>query len=188
MILVRCSLAASPFVKPLWAGFVVSLVVYCMSLTSDLHGGVVCVGVIFSMFPGMSFMISCIIEDLNLFGMPGFLLAGVMGRGGGVVSCLPASRCRWAGSRSCMGFVRSVFAANHAAACCFMWFSQMWSGGTPDSTCMASIGRMHVLYKIFMFWWLSPPFVLASIRRQPAAAAPRLVRCCTCCRNESLES
>ena len=167
MILVRCSLAASPFVKPLRAGFVVSLVVYCTSLTSDLHGGVVCVGVIFSMFPGMSFVISCIVEDLNLFGMPGFLLAGVMGRGGGVVSCLPASHCRWAGSRSCMGFVRSVFAANHAAACCFMWFSQMWSGGTPDSTCMACIGvvvktgiivlrHLFCIFSIFCIWLFLP--------------------------------
>ena len=82
MNLVWCSLAATPFVVPLWAGFVVSLDAYCMSLASVHQGGLVCIGVIFSMFLGMSFMISCIMEVLNLRGIPGFLLVGFIGRGG----------------------------------------------------------------------------------------------------------
>ena len=79
-----------------------------------------CFGMIFSMFPGISLVISCIVDSLNLLGMPGFL-AGFMGRGGGVVSCLSASRCRWAGSHLCMGFIESIFVARHAAARCFMY-------------------------------------------------------------------
>ena len=76
MILVQCSSAASPFVRPLWAGFVVSLVAYCLSCALVRHGGIVCVGAVFSMLLGIPFVISCIIDSLNLLGMPGFLLAG----------------------------------------------------------------------------------------------------------------
>ena len=70
---------------PLWAGFVVSLVAYRVSFASVRHSGSVCFGMIFSMFPGISLVISCIVDSLNLLGMPGFLLAGFMGRVG--VSC-----------------------------------------------------------------------------------------------------
>src|SRR5258706_2098344 len=223
----QCSSAASPFVTPLWAGFVVSLFVYCASPVSVHQGDNMCVDVIFSVFLGMSFMILCIVDSLNLFGMPGFLLVGMMGRGGGVASCPSASRCRCAGSHSCTGFIRSVFLASCAAACCFIWFSWNCRGRIPDLTCIAcigvvlktgsivlrhlfcmpsifficpfllfhptgkvydNVGSMQALYKVFMFWWLRLPFVLASICRHPAAAAPWLVRCCMCCLNESLES
>ena len=50
-------------------------------------------------------MISRIVDSLNIFGMPDFLLAGIMGRGGGSASCLPATGRRWTGIRSCTGFV-----------------------------------------------------------------------------------
>ena len=79
-----------------------------------------CVGIIFSMFSGISFVISCIVDSLNRLGMPDFLLVGIMGRDGGSASCLSFLRCRWAGSRSCMGFVGSIFAASRAAARLFM--------------------------------------------------------------------
>jgi len=39
-------------------------------------------GVIFSMFLGILFVISCIVDSLNLFGTPGFLV-GFMRKGGG---------------------------------------------------------------------------------------------------------
>jgi hypothetical protein len=51
-----------------------------------------------------------------------------------------------------------------------------------------SAGSMQVLYRVFMFWWLSLPFVVASILMHLAAAAPWLARCCMCCLNNSLES
>ncbi len=165
-----------------------------------------CVDVIFSVFLSMSFVISCIVDSLNLFGMPGFLLVGTMGRGGGAASCLSASHCRCTGSRSCTGFVRLVFVTSHTAACCFIWFSWNCRGGIPDLTCIVcigvvlktgsiilrhlfcmlsiffiwpclpfhhtgkvydNVGSMQALYKVFMFWWLRLPFVLASIRRHP---------------------
>ncbi len=62
-------------------------------------------GVIFSMFFGISFMILCIVDSLNFFGMPDFLLVGIMGRDGGVALCLSASCCGWAGNHSCTGFI-----------------------------------------------------------------------------------
>ena len=36
----------------------------------------------FSIFSGISFVVSCAVDSLNLFSMLGFLLAGLMGRGG----------------------------------------------------------------------------------------------------------
>ena len=99
-ILVQCASAASPFVVPLWAGFVVSLVAYCFSFASFCQGGIVCEGVFFSIFSGISFVISCTVDSLSLFGMPGFLLAGLMGRGGAAAVHLlfPLHSC--IGSRS----------------------------------------------------------------------------------------
>ena len=41
-----------------------------------------CNSIFFSIFSGISFVISCAVDSLNLFGMPGFLLAALMGRGG----------------------------------------------------------------------------------------------------------
>src|ERR1700679_791317 len=116
MTLAQCTSAASPFVRPLWAGFVSSLVTYCTLLVSICHGGSVCVGVTLSTFLGISPVTTCIVDSLNLFGMPGFLLVGLMGRGEGAALCLPASRCKWTGSRSCTGFVVSTLATNLAAA------------------------------------------------------------------------
>ena len=88
----QCSSAASPFVRPLQAGFVVSLVAYCncVSPASIHHSGLVCVGIIFSMFSGISFVISCIVDSLNRLGMLDFLLVGY-GEGWwlGVVSVVP---------------------------------------------------------------------------------------------------
>ena len=81
-ILVRCLSAASPFVVPLRAGFVVSPIVHCFSFASFRQGGVVCDGKRFSIFSGISFVISYTIDSLNLLGMPGLLPAGLMGRGG----------------------------------------------------------------------------------------------------------
>jgi len=75
------------------------------------------------MFFSISFMISCIVDSLNFFGMPNLLLVGITGRGGGMASCLSTSCCRWAGSHSCTRFVGLIFAASHAAACRFMWSS-----------------------------------------------------------------
>ena len=125
-----------------------------------------------------------------------------------------------------MGFVRSIFTASCTAAHCFIWFSHIWSGGTPDSICIAcmgvvlktgnivlrhlfcivsifciclflpfhhtgavynSAGNMQALYRVFMFQWLSLPFMFTSICKHPAAAAPQLARCCTCCLNDSFE-
>ena len=80
--LVQCVSAASPFVVPLQVGFVVSLVVYRFSFASFRQGGIVCNGRIFSIFSGISFVISCTVNSLNLLGMPGFLFVGFMGRGG----------------------------------------------------------------------------------------------------------
>ena len=48
--LVQCALAASPFVVPLRAGFVVSLVAYRFSFASFRQGGIVCDGRIFLYF------------------------------------------------------------------------------------------------------------------------------------------
>ena len=79
-----------------------------------------CVGVIFLMFLGKSFVISCIVEILNLRGIPGFLLVGFIGRGGGVSWSIPASCCMRAGSRVWIGFVGSIFAASLTAAHHFM--------------------------------------------------------------------
>ena len=42
-----------------------------------------CVCVIFSTFLGINLVISCIVDSLNLCGMPGLLLVGIVGRGGG---------------------------------------------------------------------------------------------------------
>ena len=94
----------------------------------------------FSIFPGISFVISCTVDSLSLFGMPGFLLAGPMGRDGAAAVRLlfPLRRC--IGSRSWMGFVGSIFTASRAAASCFIWFSRIWSGGTLDSICIACMG------------------------------------------------
>jgi len=50
LILVWCSSTASPFVVPLWAGFVVSLGVYRLSCAQARHGGIVSIGVIFLVF------------------------------------------------------------------------------------------------------------------------------------------
>ena len=55
-IFIRCSPAASPFVVPLRAGFVVSLVAYRFSFASFRQGGIVCDGRIFSIFSGISFV------------------------------------------------------------------------------------------------------------------------------------
>jgi hypothetical protein len=52
LILARSSSAASPFVRPRRAGFVFILVMYCFSFASFLQGGVVCDGIIFSIFAG----------------------------------------------------------------------------------------------------------------------------------------
>ena len=93
----------------------------------------------FSIFSSISFVISC---TVGLFGMLGFLLASLMGRGGvtAVHLLFPLRSC--IGGHSWMGFVRSIFTASHAAARCFMWFSHIWSGGTPDSICIACMGVM----------------------------------------------
>jgi hypothetical protein len=79
-----------------------------------------CDSVIFSIFTGISLVILCIADSLNLFGIPGLLLVGFVGRNGGVVVRLLFSIHSWVGSRSYMGFVGSIFAANRAAARCFM--------------------------------------------------------------------
>ena len=102
----------------------VSLVAYRVSLTSVRHGGNACVGMIFSIFLGIFFVILCIVDSLNLFGIPGFLV-GITGRGGGVLSCLSISRCKWTGRRLCTGFVGSIFAASRAAARCITWSSRI---------------------------------------------------------------
>jgi hypothetical protein len=120
LILAQCSSATSPFVRPQLAGFVIILVMYCFSFASFLQGRIVCDGVIFSIFTGISLVISCIVDSLNLFGMPGLLLVGFVGRNGGFVVCLLFSLRSWVGSQLYMGFVGSILTANHAAACCFM--------------------------------------------------------------------
>lgn len=79
MILFLCSLAASPFGRPLRAGFVVSLVAYRLSVR---QGGSVCAGATFSVFLGIPFMFLCMVDSLDMLGMPGFLLVGLTGRGG----------------------------------------------------------------------------------------------------------
>ena len=88
MCLVQCPSAASAFVIPLRAGFVVSLSVYCLSCAPVRQGGIVCAGAIFSMFLGVPFVISCIVDSLNLFGIPRSLLVGITGRGGGAALVL----------------------------------------------------------------------------------------------------
>ena len=64
-----------------------------MSLASVRHGGNVCFGMIFSKFLGIFLVISCIVDSLNLFGIPSLLFVGITGRGGGESSCLSVSRC-----------------------------------------------------------------------------------------------
>ena len=54
-----------------------------------------CFSMIFSKFLGIFFVISCIVDSLNLFGIPGLLFVGIIGRGGGVLLCLSVSHCRW---------------------------------------------------------------------------------------------
>ena len=68
---------------PLRAGFVVNLVAYRFSFASFRQGEIVCDGIIFSIFSGISLVISCTVDSLNLLGMPGFLLVGFMGSGWG---------------------------------------------------------------------------------------------------------
>ena len=60
-------------------------------------------GTFFSIYSGISFVISCTVDSLNWFGMPTFLLAGLMGRGGVTTVHLlfPLRSC--IGSHSWMG-------------------------------------------------------------------------------------
>ena len=125
-----------------------------MSLASVCHGGIVCVGVIFSRFLGVSFIISCIMDSLNLFSMPSFLLTGFIGRGRGVASCLLVSCCSWAGKCSCMGFLELVLATtvlDHSPSHNLVLARIGWGGGCLcikcililNSTCLKSF-ELHV--------------------------------------------
>ncbi len=144
-----------------------SLIIFCWCVSVH-QGSRVCVGVIFSMFFSISFMISCIVDFLNFLSMPDFLLVGITGRGGGAALCLSASHCRWVSSCSCTRFVELIFAASHTAAHCSMWSSRIWRGGVPDSTCMVCISVvvktgsivLRNLFCIFtiLFIWLFFPF------------------------------
>jgi hypothetical protein len=64
----------------------------------------VCGGVVFSVFSGISLVISWIVDSLNLFGMPGLLLAGFIGRIGDVMVCPLFPLCSLVGSQLWMGF------------------------------------------------------------------------------------
>ena len=123
--LVQCSSAVSPFVVPLRAGFVVSLIAYHFSFASFRQGGIVCDGRIFSIFSGISFVTLCTIDSLNLLGMPSFLFISFLGRGGVGVVCLLLLLHSWIGSHLWIGFVGLILTASCAAAHCFMWFSHI---------------------------------------------------------------
>ena len=47
----------------------------------------------FSKFLGIFLVISCIVDSLNLFGIPGLLFVGITRRGGGESSCPSVSHC-----------------------------------------------------------------------------------------------
>ena len=72
-------------------GFIVILVAYCASLASIRHSGNMCFSMIFSKFLGIFLVISCIVDSLNLFGIP----AGEGGEG----------KCNKHGGDDCLGVI-----------------------------------------------------------------------------------